>query len=52
VFGRSRTSQVKTAAAERRVKGDLERFKQLIESRGLEVGGRRGEVDQAQVVTR
>jgi uncharacterized membrane protein len=38
--------------AERRVKGDLQRFKQLIESRGLESGGWRGEVDQARVVTR
>ena len=31
-------------APERRVKGDLERFKQLIESRGAETGGWRGEV--------
>jgi uncharacterized membrane protein len=31
---------------ERRVKGDLERFKQLIESRGAPSGGWRGEVDQ------
>jgi len=30
----------------RRVKGDLERFKELIESRGAETGGWRGEVDQ------
>jgi uncharacterized membrane protein len=30
----------------RRVKGDLERFKALIESRGAEGGGWRGEVDQ------
>jgi uncharacterized membrane protein len=31
---------------ERRVKGDLERFKELIESRGAPSGGWRGEVDQ------
>jgi uncharacterized membrane protein len=31
-------------APERRVKGDLERFKELIESRGAETGGWRGEV--------
>jgi uncharacterized membrane protein len=31
---------------ERRVKGDLERFKELIESRGVQSGGWRGEVDQ------
>jgi uncharacterized membrane protein len=31
----------------RRVKGDLERFKEMIESRGAETGGWRGEVDQA-----
>jgi uncharacterized membrane protein len=30
----------------RRVKGDLERFKEMIESRGAETGGWRGEVDQ------
>jgi uncharacterized membrane protein len=30
--------------AERRVKGDLERFKQFIEARGSETGGWRGEV--------
>jgi uncharacterized membrane protein len=29
----------------RRVKGDLERFKELIESRGSESGGWRGEID-------
>jgi hypothetical protein len=28
----------------RRVRGDLERFKELIESRGVESGGWRGEV--------
>jgi uncharacterized membrane protein len=38
--------------AERRVKGDLRRFKELIESRGSESGGWRGEVDQTEVVTR
>jgi len=31
-------------AADRRVRGDLERFKQLIEERGSETGGWRGEV--------
>jgi uncharacterized membrane protein len=31
---------------ERRVQGDLERFKQLVESRGAESGAWRGEVDQ------
>ena len=31
---------------ERRVKGDLSRFKELIESRGAASGGWRGEVDQ------
>ena len=31
----------------RRVKGDLERFKEMIESRGAETGGWRGEVDQS-----
>jgi uncharacterized membrane protein len=31
---------------ERRVKGDLERFKELIESRGVESGAWRGEVEQ------
>ena len=29
----------------RRVKGDLERFKEMIESRGQETGGWRGEID-------
>jgi uncharacterized membrane protein len=31
---------------ERRVRGDLQRFKELIESRGVESGAWRGEVDQ------
>ena len=31
---------------ERRTKGDLERFKQFIESRGNETGGWRGEIDR------
>jgi uncharacterized membrane protein len=31
---------------DRRIKGDLERFKELIESRGTESGAWRGEVDQ------
>jgi hypothetical protein len=30
----------------RRVQGDLERFRELIESRGAETGGWRGEVGQ------
>jgi hypothetical protein len=30
----------------RRVKGDLERFKEMIEGRGAETGAWRGEVDQ------
>jgi uncharacterized membrane protein len=34
----------KLGAADRRVKGDLERFKELIESRGSETGAWRGEV--------
>jgi uncharacterized membrane protein len=29
---------------ERRVQGDLQRFKEMIESRGVETGGWRGEV--------
>jgi uncharacterized membrane protein len=37
---------------QRRVKGDLRRFKQLIEGRGAESGRWRGEVEQAEVVTR
>jgi uncharacterized membrane protein len=32
----------------RRVKGDLERFKELVESRGAESGAWRGEVDQGE----
>jgi uncharacterized membrane protein len=31
---------------ERRTKGDMERFKQFIESRGMETGAWRGDVDQ------
>ncbi len=34
-------------APDRRVQGDLERFKELIESRGAETGAWRGEVSQA-----
>jgi hypothetical protein len=30
----------------RRVKGDLQRFKEVVESRGVESGAWRGEVDQ------
>jgi uncharacterized membrane protein len=36
----------------RRVKGDLERFKEFIESRQLETGGWRGEVHRGQVTDR
>ncbi|HXF97779.1 MAG TPA: SRPBCC family protein [Gaiellaceae bacterium] len=36
-------------ADERRVKRDLERFKELIESRGRETGAWRGEVEQGRV---
>jgi uncharacterized membrane protein len=39
-------------ADDRRVKGDLERFKELIESRGGETGAWRGEVEQGEVVNR
>ena len=34
----------------RRVKGDLDRFKELVESRGVETGAWRGEVEQGQRV--
>ena len=42
------TEQVgdKLGFVKRRVKGDLERFKEFIESRGRETGAWRGEVDQ------
>jgi uncharacterized membrane protein len=36
----------KFGSDERRVEGDLERFKELIESRGAETGAWRGEVEQ------
>ena len=36
---------------QRRVRGDLERFKQLIESRGTESGSWRGEVEQGETVS-
>ncbi len=36
-------------ADDRRVKADLERFRELIESRGAETGAWRGEVDSGQV---
>jgi uncharacterized membrane protein len=39
-------------ADDSRVKGDLERFKGLIESRGQETGAWRGEVQQGDVVNR
>jgi uncharacterized membrane protein len=38
----------KVGADERRVHGDLERFKELIESRGAESGAWRGEVEQGE----
>lgn len=38
----------KVGADERRVHGDLERFKELIESRGAETGAWRGEVEQGE----
>jgi uncharacterized membrane protein len=37
-------------ADSRRVQGDLERFKELVESRGVETGAWRGEVDQGRQV--
>jgi uncharacterized membrane protein len=39
-----------TGADESRVRGDLERFKEMIESRGAETGGWRGEVDRGSTV--
>jgi uncharacterized membrane protein len=36
---------------ERRVKGDLERFKELIEARGTETGAWRGEVEQTKTTS-
>jgi uncharacterized membrane protein len=39
-------------ADDRRVKQDLERFKELIEARGTESGAWRGEVDQSEVTSR
>jgi uncharacterized membrane protein len=36
---------------DRRVKGDLERFKEFIESRGQETGGWRGEIEQGSTVS-
>jgi uncharacterized membrane protein len=39
-----------TGADDRRVKGDLERFKGMIESRGAETGAWRGEVEQGTTV--
>ena len=38
----------KLGVVSRRVSGDLERFKRFIESRGLESGGWRGDVDRPQ----
>jgi uncharacterized membrane protein len=38
----------KLGVVSRRVKGDLKRFKEFIESRGAETGGWRGEVDRPQ----
>jgi hypothetical protein len=37
-------------AGSRRVKGDLERFKELVESRGAETGAWRGEVERGERV--
>jgi hypothetical protein len=37
-------------ADSRRVKGDLEGFKKFVESRGVETGAWRGEVEQGQRV--
>ena len=42
----SRTSATSSGVASTRVKGDLERFKEFIESRGRETGAWRGEVRQ------
>jgi len=39
-------------ADDRRVKGDLKRFKELIESRGVESGAWRGEVHKGEVTSR
>ena|SRR5947208_8451317 len=39
----------KLGSDDRRVKADLERFKQLVESRGVESGAWRGEVEAGQV---
>ena len=39
-----------TGADDRRVKGDLERFKEMIESRGAETGAWRGEVERGTTV--
>jgi uncharacterized membrane protein len=38
-------------ADDRRVKGDLKRFQELVESRGVETGGWRGEVRQGDVTS-
>ena len=38
----------KLGVVDRRVKGDLERFKEFIEARGDETGAWRGEVDRPQ----
>jgi hypothetical protein len=37
-------------ADSRKVKGDLERFKELVESRGTETGAWRGEVERGERV--
>jgi uncharacterized membrane protein len=39
-------------ADDRRVKGDLKRFKELVEERGAETGAWRGEVHQGEVTSR
>ena len=47
------TEELGSAAGvvDRRVKGDLERFKELIESRGAETGAWRGEVREGEVTS-
>jgi hypothetical protein len=37
---------------ERRVRGDLDRFKEFVESRGIETGAWRGDVQQGTVTSR
>jgi uncharacterized membrane protein len=44
--GVAESAGAKLGLDDARVKGDLERFKQLVETRGVETGAWRGEVDQ------